>query len=88
MEQPLKAHEVKQMLRCSLSEVYVLFHKGELPGYRVGRCICFDPQGVEDFKARNANRPPAAPALPPEPAPRPRKKASPASFPRPFRHLR
>ena len=68
--------EAARILRCGQRQIQILFSRGELRGFRLGRKIRVYRESVEDFKVRNGNnpKPVAAPAVP---AAAPAKRARP-----------
>jgi excisionase family DNA binding protein len=48
----LRVSDVAEILNCSLSEVYALKDRGELPCCRIGGMVRFLPQAVEEFIER------------------------------------
>lgn len=63
----LTVREVKERLRCCLSQVYDLYHHRELLGFRVGAAIRIYEASVVDFINKNSNLPKTknAPAIKP-----------------------
>ncbi len=45
----LKVRDVQEILGLSRSQVYELVARGEIPHYRIGKAIRFDPQDLKDW---------------------------------------
>lgn len=70
----LTVREAASLLRCSLAQVYRLYHRGELVGFRVGAAVRIRKQSVEDYMQKGSNHRPAPVVVPElEPVKRVRK---------------
>lgn len=45
----LTKKEVAELLSCSLSQIYYLEKRGDLPVIRIGRLVRFDRQAIEEM---------------------------------------
>jgi excisionase family DNA binding protein len=55
MEVSLKPKDISQMLGMSLVWVYKAVEKGELPFYRIGDAIRFNPSEIQTYLEKRKN---------------------------------
>ena len=55
IDHPLKAPEVAGLLNFPLQRIYKMARDHQIPSYRFGTSVCFDPQAVADWLRKKSD---------------------------------